>query len=116
MAVSSMVVLRLPTPSLIVHALERSWYQARHAWSLHVAFSLVFVSCVFLARVPSCFVVAASNLVSLYDLSLASARVSSRFVVESHLSSPFIVFPTLCGHATSNSNILLSCSRQPSYC
>ena len=73
---------------------------------------LVFVSRVFLARVPSCFVVAASNLVSLYDLSLARARVSSRFVVESHLSSPFIVFPTLCGHATSN--ILLSCSKQPS--
>ena len=75
---------------------------------------LVFVSCVFFAREPSCFVVAASNLVSFYDLFLARARVSSRFVVESHLSSPFIVSPTLCGHAASN--ILLSWSRQPSYC
>ena len=42
------------------------------------------------------------------------ARVCSLFVVESNLFSPFIVFPTLCGHATSN--ILLSCSMPPSYC
>ena len=45
-----------------------------------------------------CFVVA-SNLVSLCDPFLG-ARVSSLFVVESNLSSHFIVFPTLCGHAT----------------
>ena len=75
MACISMIVLALATPSLIVHALERLWYQARHAWSSHLAFLLVWFCflCVLFVRVPFCFVVA-SNLVSLYDPFLFTLR------------------------------------------
>ena len=69
MALSSMVVLRLPTPSLILHALNG--HGTKHVMPgrcVSPSPLLVFVSCVFFARVPSCFVVAASHLVSLYDL------------------------------------------------
>ena len=104
MALSSMFVLRLPTPSLIVHVMPFNGHGTKHVMSgrwMSPSPLLVFVSCLLFARVPFCFVVA-SNLVCLYDPFLARARVRSCLVVESHLSSPFIVFQTLCGHATSN--------------
>ena len=78
---------------------------------------LVFVSCVLFVLVPFCFFVVAFNLVSssLYDpLFWARVRVSSLFVVESNLPSPFLVLPMLCGHA--RSTILLGRSVQPSSC
>ena len=65
---------------------------------------LVFVSCVLFVLVLFLFM----------TFFWARTRVSSLCVVESNLSSPFILFPTLCGHATSS--IVLSCSMPPSCC
>ena len=61
------VVLRLSTPFLIVHVLERSWYQARHAWLLHIAFSSFAVCFLRALCTSNISLVVASNLVSLYD-------------------------------------------------